>query len=240
MGTTPGIFWFYRGKHVPFKKIIRSFEPSLLVEFYHQASTGRLIERTYGLSPFWIMLQSGGFIGHIMTPTYQYLTEPFSPLGVKINSGSYNYTRHAIYWGSDGSKKVSFNWNGEYGAYYNGKLNTTNFSVLVAPIPHVSITGKYNRNTFKNVGINNTSKNIDLWAIEGRFAANPRLQLIGFYQRNTDTHANNYNIRFSWEYQPLSFIYIVFNKREFQSTTRLDTRSQEDHLIAKISYLRQL
>jgi hypothetical protein len=57
---------------------------------------------------------------------------------------------------------------------------------------------------------------------------------------NTDTKANNYNIRLSWEYQPLSFIYIVFNKREFQSTTRLDTRSQEDHLIAKISYLRQL
>ena len=240
IGTTPGIFWFYRGKHVPFKKIIRSVEPSLLVEFYHQASTGRLIERSYGLSPFWLMLQSGGFMGHIMTPTYQYLTEPFSPLGVKINAGSYNYTRHAVYWGSDGSKKVSFNWNGEYGTYYNGKLNTTNFSMLVAPIPHVSITGRYNRNTFKNVGVNNTSKNIDLWSIEGRFAANPRLQLIGFYQRNTDTQANNYNIRLSWEYQPLSFIYIVFNKREFQSTTRLDTRSQEDHLIAKISYLRQL
>lgn len=240
IGTTPGVFWFYRGKHVPFKKIIRSVEPSLLVEFYHQASTGRLIERSYGLSPFWIMLQSGGFMGHIMTPTYQYLTEPFSPLGVKINAGSYNYTRHAVYWGSDGSKKVSFNWNGEYGTYYNGKLNTTNLSVLVAPIPHVSITGRYNRNNFKHVGANNTSKNIDLWSVEGRFAANPRLQLIGFYQRNTDTKANNYNIRLSWEYQPLSFIYIVFNKREFQSTTRLDTRSQEDHLIAKISYLRQL
>ena len=90
------------------------------------------------------------------------------------------------------------------------------------------------------MGVNQTTKTVDLWAVEGRFAANPRLQLIGFYQRNTETKANNYNIRLSWEYQPLSFIYIVFNKREFQSATKLDARSQEDHLIAKISYLRQL
>lgn len=240
IGTTPGIFWFYRGKHLPFKKIIRSFEPSLLVEFYHQASTGRLTERSYGLSPFWVMLQSGGFAGHIMTPTYQNLVEPFSPLGVKIAAGQYNYTRHTIYWSSDGSKKVSFSWNGDYGNYYNGKLNTTNFSVLVAPIPHISINGRFNRNNFQKVGVNQTTKTVDLWSVEGRFAANPRLQLIGFYQRNADTKANNYNIRLSWEYQPLSFIYIVFNKREFQSATKLDARSQEDHLIAKISYLRQL
>ena len=143
---TAGVFWFYRGKHLPFKKIIRSFEPSMLVEFYHQASTGRLTERSYGLSPFWVMLQSGGFAGHIMTPTYQNLVEPFSPLGVKIAAGQYHYTRHTIYWSSDGSKKVSFSWNGDYGNYYNGKLNTTNFSVLVAPIPHISINGRFNRN----------------------------------------------------------------------------------------------
>jgi hypothetical protein len=240
IGTTPGIFWFYRGKYLPFKKIIRSFEPSLLSEFYHQASSGRLTERSYGLSPFWVMLQSGGFLGHIMSPTYQNLLEPFSPLGIKIAAGQYHYTRHTIYWSSDGSKKVSFSWNGDYGRYYNGKLQTTSLSVLLAPIPHISINGRFNRNNFQKVGENLTSKTVDLWAVEGRFAANPRLQLIGFYQRNTDTKANNYNIRLSWEYQPLSFIYIVFNKREFQSTTRLDTRSQEDHLIAKISYLRQL
>jgi hypothetical protein len=240
IGTTPGIFWYNRGNWLPFKKILRAYEPSLLTEFYHQASTGKLTERSIGISPFWFGLQSGGFIGHIYTPYYQNLTETFSPLGVKIKTGQYNYGRHSIYWGSDGSKKLSFTWLGEYGTYFDGKLNTTNFTIQFAPIPHVSIIGRYNRNRFMNVGENKTNKTFDLYSIESRFALNPRLQLIGFYQRNIAAKANNYNIRLSWEYQPLSFIYIVFNKREFQSITQPRLISNEDHVIGKISYLRQL
>ena len=240
IGTTPGIFWFNRGKWIPFKKLIRSFEPSLTTEFYHQASTGKLIERSIGLSPFWLMLQSGGLIGHFYSPTYQNLTEPFSPLGVKISVGEYNYGRHTFFWGSDGSKKLSFFLNGEYGKYFDGKLNSTDLKVQFAPIPHISINARFNRNNFIGVGESKTDKRVDLWAFEGRFAVNPRLQLIGFYQRNEDVKANNYNIRLSWEYRPLSFIYIVFNKREFQSATRPNLRSQEDQVIAKISYLKQL
>ncbi|MFN3852037.1 MAG: carbohydrate binding family 9 domain-containing protein [Spirosomataceae bacterium] len=239
IGTTPGIFWFYRGKYLPFKKLIRSYEPSLLVEFYNQASTGKLIERSYGLSPFWFMLQSGGFVGHIFTPTFQFLTEPFAPLGVRIPVGRYFYSRNAIWWGSDGSKKLSFTWQGEYGKYFNGKLNTTDFRLQFAPIPHISVNARFNRNHFIKVGELNTTRTVDLLAFEGRFALNPRIQLIGFYQRNTDLKADNYNIRLSWEYQPLSFIYLVFNKREFQSVTNPELRSQEDHVIAKISYLKQ-
>lgn len=240
IGTTPGIFWYNRGNWIPFKKIFRAFEPSLLVEYYHQASTGKLIERSIGINPFWMMLQSGGFIGYLITPTYQNLTEPFVPLGVKIAAGEYRYGRHSIYWNSDGSKKLSFGWTGEYGRYFDGKLNTTDFRVLFAPIPHISMSARFNRNHFIEVGEKNTSKTVDLLALEGRFALNPRLQLIGFYQRNTDQKADNYNIRLSWEYQPLSFIYIVFNKRAFQSVTQPGLRSQEDNVIAKFSYLRQL
>ncbi len=240
IGTTPGLFWFNRGKWIPFKKFIRSYEPSLFTEFYHQASTGKLIERSYGFSPLWFMLQSGGFIGHFYTPTYQNLVETFSPLGVKIAAGQYKYARHSFFWGSDGSKKLSFILQGEYGGYYNGRLNTTDFKIQLAPIPHISINGRFNRNDFIDVGEKSTNKTVDLWAVEGRFGLNPRLQLIGFFQHNSDQNANNYNIRLSWEYQPLSFIYVVFNKREFQSLSQPSLRSQEDHVIAKISYLRQL
>ena len=240
IGTTPGIFWYNRDKLVPFKKIFRQYEPSLFAEFYHQANTGKLIERSIGISPFWFLLQNGGFIGHIYTPYYQNLTETFTPLGVKINAGEYSYSRHAIYWSTDGSKKVSVRWNGEYGNYFNGKLNTTDFTLQLAPIPHISMISRFNRNRFIEVGENKITKTIDLWSIESRLALNPRLQLIGFYQRNIDANSNNYNIRLSWEYQPLSFIYIVFNKREFQSSTRPGIQSVEDNVIGKISFLRQL
>jgi hypothetical protein len=77
-----------------------------------------------------------------------------------------------------------------------------------------------------------------LYGLEGRFAFNPRLQLIAFYQRNTEGAADNYNIRLAWEYQPLSFVYLVFNKNGF---TQLDgSRLQEEHFIGKLSFLKQI
>ena len=98
---------------------------------------------------------------------------------------------------------------------------------------------RFNRNKFIEVGEEKTSKNVDLWTLESRLALNPRLQLIGFYQRNIDQNANNVNLRLAWEYQPLSYIYLVLNKREFVSDLRPDLRAREDHAIAKISYLKQ-
>jgi hypothetical protein len=53
-------------------------------EFYHQASTGKLIERQLTMNPIWINFQNGGYFGYIITPTYQLLTEPFVPLGITI------------------------------------------------------------------------------------------------------------------------------------------------------------
>ncbi|MFN6062095.1 MAG: hypothetical protein ACK49K_02295, partial [Bacteroidota bacterium] len=94
------------------------------------------------------------------------------------------------------------------------------------------------RNVVKKLGENGISETIDLFSIEGRFALNPRLQLVGFYQQNAENKLKNYNIRISWEYRPLSFIYLVLNKRGFE---RFDGINQnEQHAILKLSYLRQL
>jgi hypothetical protein len=88
------------------------------------------------------------------------------------------------------------------------------------------------------VGDSSETKKADLWSISGRFALNPRLQLIAFYQKNSLNEQANYNIRLSWEYQPLSFIYLVYNHRGFQLPTQ--KRQSDDHVILKVSYLHQL
>ena len=78
---------------------------------------------------------------------------------------------------------------------------------------------------------------IDLYGIEGRFALNPRIQLIGLYQKNSQNNSSNYNIRLSWEYRPLSYVYFVFNHRGFNDVQ--NKPQLEDHVIAKMSYLAQ-
>ncbi len=237
IGTTPGIFTYYRGKYLPFKNWIRAFEPGILTEFYHQASTGKLIERQINMNPIWLNFQGGGYFGYLVNPTYQLLTEPFYPLGVEIGEGKYNYVRHQFYFASDPSSVVSTNVNFETGSYFNGKLTSFSTVLTVAPVPHFYIQGQFNRNHFREVGQLLTSKKVDLYTISGRLAVNPRLQLTGFYQKNSENNSANYNMRLSWEYQPLSFFYLVFNRRSFDNLQL--KRQMEDHVIFKLSYLKQ-
>ena len=237
IGTTPGINWYYRGAKLPFKKILRAFEPGFLPEFYWQASTGKLIERTFTVFPVWLNFQNGAYLGYGITPAFQRLTDPFEPLGVTIAAGEYNYTRQQLWISTDPSRILNLVGIYSWGNYFNGKLNSGDWKLQFAPIPHISITARFNRNHFKQVGDPKTTTTIDLYGIEGRFAWNPRLQLIGFYQKNSSNNSQNYNIRVSWEYRPLSYIYFVYNHRGFNDVP--GKPQTEDHVIAKISYLKQ-
>jgi hypothetical protein len=116
-------------------------------------------------------------------------------------------------------------------------LNSGDWKLLIAPIPHLSLTAEFNRNHFMGVGDAQTNQTIDLYILQGRFALNPRMQLIAFYQENGLNHSRNYNLRFSWEYAPLSYFYLIYNHGGYTSLSQ--STQSEDHVIAKISYLKQ-
>lgn len=247
--TTPGFYWLYRGRALP--KWVRAFEPGAFVITYHQASTGRLVERQYNLNPVWFSLQSGGGFGVFVNSFFQRLDQPFSPVGVEIAPGSYRYWRYNVFAQSDPSRKVSYSLFHDRGGYYDGRLATTTARVNLAPLPHASLALSWQANQFRGVGRPGEHTDVHLLGLETRLALNPRVQLIGFYQHNTAGQRDVYNIRFAWEYQPLSFLYLVFNQRAYDDflTRQLPTgeripttqlaRQQERHLIGKISYLKQ-
>jgi hypothetical protein len=106
-----------------------------------------------------------------------------------------------------------------------------------APISHISLLAEFNRNHFIDVGEPKTNSTVDLYILQGRFALNPRIQLIGFYQKNSLDKSQGYNIRFAWEYQPLSYIYFIYNHGSFDNSPQV--KQTEEHIIAKISYLKQ-
>ena len=236
IATTPGAYLVNRGSWLP--KWIRSFEPGAFLELYHKASTGYLQEAQYNFNPIWLTFQNGGNIGLFVNPTFQRLDDgDYRPLGLNIASGKYRYVRYQIMFSTDPSKKVSFQLNGETGRYYDGYLNYSRGSLVLAPIPHMAFTLSGELNNFSKVG--GYSGNIGLCSIESRMAVNPRLQLISFFQRNTYTDKNVWNIRLSWEFQPLSFLYIVYNNGTYAGSIRAIDRQQEQHIIGKLSYLKQ-
>lgn len=243
IGTASGFYYYHRGKNKIYQKLIRSLEPSISAELYHQSSTGELIERSVSLLPLLLNLQSGGYIRFSLTPTFQNLLNTFEPLGVKIGEGKYNYNRYSLSLGSNNSRKISYSFQYDFGSYFNGSLQTTDLQVVVAPLPHISLKMRYYDNNFKDVGVEKNTTSVTLYTIEGRFALNPRVQLIGLFQHNTQNNRQSYNIRFAWEYKPLSYIYLIYNTRAFETINLQPNRNilqnQEQHLIAKISFLKQ-
>jgi hypothetical protein len=237
IGTTPGIFYYYRGKSLPLKKYLLALEPGFNPELYIQASTGKLIEADYSFFPIWFNFKSGAYFGYGFIPTYQNLTTTFQPLGLTISVGEYRYTQQQIWFSSNPSKILNLQILYSWGSYYNGRLNSGDWKLQFAPIPNISLTGEFNRNRFFGVGQPQTNSTVDLVVLQGRFALNPRIQLTAFYQKNTENSSNNYNIRFSWEYQPLSYIYLILNHQGFNP---INSKAVfDDNAIFKINYLKQ-
>ncbi|HKC47778.1 MAG TPA: DUF5916 domain-containing protein [Gemmatimonadales bacterium] len=237
IGTTPGMNWYYRGRLLPFKNVLRAFEPGFLPEWYWQASSGKFIERSLYFWPVWLNFQSGAYFGYSITPVYQNLTQPFQPLGVTIAPGEYRYAQSWITFTTDPSRMIRLYGDYKWGGFYNGRLQSGDWRLQFAPIPHISVIAELNRNHFVDVGASRTTSTVDLRIIQGRFALNPHLQLTGFYQNNSLDHSDSYNVRFSWEYLPLSYLYVIYNHGK--SETLLGSHSDQ-HAIVKISVLKQL
>ncbi len=185
----------------------------------------------------WINFQSGAFLGFAVAPIFQHLTDTFEPLGQTITKGDYRYTQETINFSTDPSKFISFGADYKFGQYFNGRLSSADLKVQFAPIPHIFILAQFNRNRFTDVGLDKGKSTVDLYIVQGRFAINPRIQLTTFYQRNSLDGSQNYNIRFAWEYKPLSQFYVIFNHAEFYNLQHV--RQVEDHGIIKISFLQQ-
>ncbi|NLO03485.1 MAG: carbohydrate binding family 9 domain-containing protein [Bacteroidales bacterium] len=237
IGTTPGIIYYYRGDKLPLKKWIRSFDPGIDAQIFHEASTGKLIERQLIFYPIYFDFHNAGYLGYGLNDIFQHLPETFSPLGVPIEAGDYKYVQHTIVASSDPADKFKIFGSVNWGDYFDGRLTTGDINAFYAPIPHISLGGQFNRNTFNDVGMENISKTVDLYSIEARLALNARIQLSSFIQKNSENDLYNLNARFSWEYQPLSFIYIVFNRNQYNNA--LQQRQREDQLITKVSFLKQ-
>lgn len=181
--------------------------------------TGHWQEAQFNANPIWLTFQNGGNFGLFVNPTFQRLDDgDYRPLDLAIASGKYRYVRFSALFNSDPSKRVSYQFFGETGRYYDGSLTYGRNSLILAPIPHAAFTLNAEINGFRNVG--GYSGTILLYSAESRLAVNPRLQLISFFQRNTFTDRNVWNVRLSWEFQPLSFLYVVYNHGAYAGSVR--------------------
>jgi hypothetical protein len=232
--TDPGVILQERGKWLP--AFIRAYSPGISYTMYHNASTLRLTDRYINFTPLWFQFQNGGIISWNMVFTRQHLEQAFMPLGVTIEQGDYAYLRHKVSISSDPSKKISLSLTGNLGRYYDGRYRSLVAGLSFAPSPYIFISPNVEVGRLEKAGIDRISKNVALYTVEARLAVNPRLQLSCLFQRSTVMNTVSWNTRFSWEFRPLSYFYIVFNNDNSSRVVKTVNRQ----MIAKISYLKQL
>ena len=77
-----------------------------------------------------------------------------------------------------------------------------------------------------------------LIGIGSRFAFNPHLQLSGFLQHSSLMSQDIVNARLSWEFRPLSYLYVVYNSAASDEDLIPDYLQQQ--LLIKFTYLLEL
>ncbi|MEM8898583.1 MAG: DUF5916 domain-containing protein [Bacteroidota bacterium] len=233
---SPGADFDFRPKWLP--KFVRSFGPDGSVDIIWRASDGAFQQAIANYAPIDLEWQTGGEFEVRITQEWQRLDEAFEPLGVTIAPDNYQFNRADFGLASDFSRKLAGEIRYEIGDFYDGQLDRLYTEVRISPNPHIEFAGSYRRNWFRNLGEEEVDLNTDLIVARTRLALNPRVQLIGSYQWNSANETDIWNIRFAWEYRPLSFIYLVFNSNQTDALLP-ENRFSSQELIGKITFLKQ-
>lgn len=240
MVTSPAVTWKWRPEWRP--SFARQFNPGIVLYLYNRHSDMAFREAFISVQPIGIDFQNGGQLFYRIIPNWQNLFETFYPLGIAISPGQYEYLRHRLAYSTDFSRKVAGEFAYATGGYFNGQLNTFTVNGRVAPHPRLACTVSYEYNEINKLGVNAVNRDTHLAGVTMRLALNPRVQLISFYQYNTAASRSTLNARFVWEYQPLSFVYLVVNDNRFDvlnPETNVLERAHNQQGILKITWLKQ-
>lgn len=238
--TSPAFSFRLRPKWLP--KFIRQYSPGITTYLYNYLDDLSFREGFVSYAPLSIELQNGSEFSYNISTNWQSLRETFSPVGIDILPGDYQFTSHRFSYFGDFSKKFALSAAYRFGGYFNGKLNNLSSSLRFAPVPHIQLTVDYEFNQLSDLGVERRKAETQLIGTELRLALNPRVQLISFLQYNTASDRTTLNSRFVWEYSPLSYIYLVFNDNRqdvFDSATGLTSSLRDQQGIFKVTFLKQ-
>ncbi|KAA2218676.1 DUF5916 domain-containing protein [Maribacter flavus] len=234
MYHSPGGYAIMRPKGLPF---IRRWDPGAFFNYYHDFEDfGNFQQSSLYIFPIYTWFKDNSFVEASFTPTWQNINFDFAPLGLQIAQDDYRYTRYLVRYNTDRSKKFSGSISYDFGDFYNGTRNSVTTGLRYAPSPHIAMNVNYEHNNINSLGILGEDLNTDLYTASVRLALNPRVQLSTFYQYNSFDEQGRWNVRFSWEYMPLSFIYLVFNDTQ---TDVIDPIQRNTQFISKITFLKQ-
>ena len=214
---------------------LRSIEPGFYITNNRNLNDGTLRQFYLTVWPVYLLFQNGMVISAKWLPTWENLNEDFQPASdINILRGKYFYDRYEFEFKSDPSSPFNYSFVYSTGSYFNGKLDKLTSVIKFTPIPNISFALNYEPNWLRGVGEGSKNKKIEIISTELNLALNSKLGLTSFYQYNSEDGSSFSSIRFSWEYSPLSYLFILFNSNN--SNNPLGTNVQQSQLLIKFSH----
>jgi hypothetical protein len=225
---------------------VRRFVFHSSANVYHRASDGDFQEAQWFVPLLGAYFSNSGWFLTYLVPNWQQLDAPFRPLpGVVVAPGRYQFNRFLVSTSTDTSRRFVVRGDFETGPFYDGRSQVLTASAVATPSPHASLAISYTLNALKEMGVGRTDSTTHLFAPTLRLAFDPNLQLTLFYQRNTAAELSTWNARLSWEFRPLSYVYLVYNDRAPITTSSglfpsVPTAPTDRQLILKVTFNKQL
>lgn len=217
---------------------LRRFDTYTQALAFMGPSDGRLQEATLSWSTA-IEFQSGALIVPALEYSAQRPQAPFAPVGgVSIPAGSYDQVRGGITLQTDPSQGLAAGVSVTTGGYFDRTLTSLQVTGRFSPSPRLAVEGTYIRSDFSGAG---PAVRTNLAQPGVRLGITTRMNLSAFYQHNTDLGRGALNVRYAWEFQPLSYVFLIFNDGTNLVTPAppgaLPPRQQ---VVLKFSWLAQL
>jgi hypothetical protein len=162
--------------------------------------------------------------------------------GLTIPPGNYAFTDFGVTYRDDLSRQVWWWVTVGSGPYFDGRKDYIIYRMRISPDPRAALTIDYEGNRMTDIGPDDGRATTHLWYPELRLALNPRLQLVGLWQYNSISRMSSRNVRFTWEFRPLSYLYVVYNDRGYQSRageSSTGVPATERQLVVKLNWLWQ-
>ncbi len=236
--TSPAFSLDFRPSWLP--TAMRSIEAGVTTYFYHRASDLSFEEGLVTVGPT-LVLRDGTELSMVAEPTWQVLDGPFRPLpGVEVTPGRYQYTRWRARLDWAPSARITGSLGMGTGDFYDGRLTGTTASLRAVVSPRVAVGGTYSLDALRGVGEGErTELDARILGSEARLALNPRLQFTLLQQWNSALDTSAWNARVAWEFQPLSYLYLVYNHRQIDGVWGMPGAPvrEDRQFIAKLSWL---
>ena len=137
---------------------------------------------------------------------------------ITIPAGTYHFERYSLFMFSDLQKQLSGTMNLKWGGFYGGTIRSLDLNLTLAPAEGLKVGAGWNINA-----VNLPQGNFESQTLDGNVAWSLSNEMLfqGLIQWNKEDDLLAANLRFSWEYQPGSHLFLIVNPSQQEDETTI-------------------